>query len=194
MAKGLRGGKYSGQVAPVIEEPKVAETQQPKTKYNEQGFEVEDSDSPDINFTDSWWDAMKELKRRGNFEDADLADRVDHLINDLVTEYGDLERYDADLTILVERMEDAEHITSDEYWAGIHSQAKMLGMKSRLDTLLDNKKVNEAVQRAFHKANGMKEPDIYKAIYSYKPLQGLSDKDIDAIYDYLSERLFGRNR
>ena len=54
--------------------------------------------------------------------------------------------------------------------------------------------MNEAVQRAFYKANSMNEPDIYKAIYSYKPLQGLSDKDIDAIYDYLSERLFGKNR
>ena len=126
MAKGVRGGKRA-----VIVEVEQERNSASATKYNEQGFEVENSDHPDINFTDSWWDAMKELKRRGNFEDTDLADRVEHRISDLVTEYGDLERYDADLTILVERMENAEHITSDEYWAGIHSQAKMLGMKSR---------------------------------------------------------------
>ena len=186
MAKGVRGGRRRK------EEPEVCEQEQPKTKYNEYGFEVENSDYPDIEFTDSLWKRMKDLKRHGDFEDSDLADRVRNRINDLVMEYGDLERYDSELTTLVERMEGAEHITHDEYWAGIHVQADMLGMKSRLETLLDNKKINEAVQRAFYKANNMNEPDIYKAIYSYKPLQGLSDKDVDTIYDYLAERLFGK--
>ena len=198
MAKGLRGGRrrssmeeYLDKVQEVTRQAEEERIEHP-TKYNEYGFEVENSDYPDVEFTDSWWKKMKDLKRHGDFEDADLRGRVSDRISDLVMEYGDLEAYDSDLATLVGRMEDSERITDDEYWAGIHAQADMLGMKSRLETLLDNKKINEAVQRAFYKANNMNEPDIYKAIYSYKPLQGLSDKDIDTIYDYLAERLFGK--
>ena len=137
MAKGLRGGKYSGQVAPVIEEPKAAETQQPKTKYNEQGFEVEDSDYPDIEFNDAWWQRMTELRGYGVFQDSELRSRVDDRISQLVDEYGDLERYDPNLTSVRERIE-LDHITDDEYWAGYHLMADWLGIRPNRYTVMDS--------------------------------------------------------
>lgn len=138
MAKALRGGKYSGQVAPVIEEPKVAETQQPKTKYNEQGFEVEDSNSPDMEFSDTMWEKMAELRSYGVFQDSELRSRVDDKISQLVDEYGDLERYDADLTNTIERLESSSNITDDEYWAAYHFMADSLGIKPNRYTVMDS--------------------------------------------------------
>ena len=46
----------------------------PATKYNDQGFEIENSNNPDVEFTDSHWKAMSKLTKNyfGAFEDPDL--------------------------------------------------------------------------------------------------------------------------
>lgn len=56
----------------------------------------------------------------------------------------------------------------------------------------DSPKLQKVVDKAFDKANLMNEPDIYKALYSYKAIRELEDEKIELLYDYLSERLFGR--
>lgn len=106
----------------------VQEWEQIPTKYNEYGFEVEDSREPIIEFTDNVWKRMAELQGYGVFEDPNLARLVDDRIDELVDQYGDLERYDSNLTTIVEKIMDSE-VTSDEYWAAYHVIADQLGIQ-----------------------------------------------------------------
>lgn len=50
---------------------------------------------------------------------------------------------------------------------------------------------DQAIEKAFNYANLNTEDDdiIYKAIYKYKILSSLDEKEIDEIYDYIAERL-----
>lgn len=107
----------------------IGNTTVPATKYNDYGFEVENSNSPEVEFTDRVWKEMAELRALGKFENYDLARLVDDRIYELVDQYGDLEAYDSDLTTLREHL-DTDSITSDEYWAGYQLMAKQLGIKA----------------------------------------------------------------
>ena len=51
--------------------------------------------------------------------------------------------------------------------------------------------VKQAIEKAYNKANLNSEDDdcIYKAIYSYKILRELEQKEIDSIYEDISKRL-----
>lgn len=104
----------------------------PKTTYNKQGFET----GSEIEFSENTWKKMAELRKLGGFEDPELKDLVDSKIYDLVSEYGDLERYDADLTTLRERL-DESGITSDEYWTGYHVMADQLKIRAPRYTVMD---------------------------------------------------------
>lgn len=99
------------------------------TKINEQGFEVEATNSPEVEFRENVWKEMTDLRALGHFEDSDLRYLVDNRISELVDQYGDLERYDSDLTSLRERLE-GDRVTDDEYWAGYHVMAQWLGIAS----------------------------------------------------------------
>lgn len=107
----------------------INEWEERPTKDNEYGFEVEDSRDPELEFSDNVWKEMAELRSLGHFEDYDLSRLVDDRIYELVDQYGDLERYDSDLTSLRERLEE-NAVTTDEYWAGYHVMANMLGIQS----------------------------------------------------------------
>lgn len=109
----------------------------PSTKYNEQGFEIEASNSPDVEFSELTWNQMAELRKLGGFTNPELADLVDNRISELVDQYGDLEAYDSDLTTLRERIE-GSNITDDEYWAGYHVMANMLRIQAPRYTVMDN--------------------------------------------------------
>lgn len=109
----------------------------PTTRENEYGFEVENTNSPELEFTDRLWKEMAELRGYGVFEDSELRDRVDSKISELVDQYDDLARYDEDLTNLRERIENTG-VTDDEYWAGYHVMANMLGIKQNRYTVLEN--------------------------------------------------------
>ena len=110
------------------------------TKYNDYGFEIEDTNSPDVEFTDDLWQEMANLRAYGAFTDSELRDDVDDKISQLVNQYGDLAAYDADLTTLREKI-DGENITDDEYWAGYQVMAKWLGILPRRYTVWDSQKV-----------------------------------------------------
>lgn len=110
----------------------------PATRYNEQGFEVENNNSPEVEFTDRVWKEMAELRKYFDaFEDPDLASDVDNRISELVDQYGDLENYDSDLTTLREHLE-RENVTSDEYWAGYHVMADWLNIRPQRYTVWDS--------------------------------------------------------
>ena len=115
----------------------ISEWREPETKENQYGFEVEASNSPDVEFTDATWKHMNELRAYDAFRDSELADRVDNRISQLVDQYGDLEAYDSDLTTLRERIE-GSNVTDDEYWAGYHVMADMLGIKPNRYTVMDS--------------------------------------------------------
>lgn len=100
------------------------------TKYNDYGFEVENNDYPELEFTDRHWKEMAKLRDKGLFADGDLRSAVDSKISDLVDKYGDLEVYNADATNIIERI-DNNGVTEDEYWAGYHAVADMLGVKQK---------------------------------------------------------------
>lgn len=69
---------------------------------------------------------------------------------------------------------------------------KLNGKKeNKLSFLEDNPKLQKAVDKAFDKANLMEEPDIYKALYSYKAIRDLDDDKIELLYNELAFRLFG---
>ena len=107
----------------------ASEPKENRTGINTEGCEVETGKSPVVEFSKLVWESMKELRKLGHFEDSDLRRLVDDKISDLVDQYGDLERYDADLTTLRERLEE-DAVTNDEYWAGYHVMADMLGIRS----------------------------------------------------------------
>ena len=107
------------------------------TRENEFGFEVENSNSPELEFTDSVWQEMAELRAYDAFEDSDLRSRVDDRISELVDQYDDLANYDSDLTSLREHIE-AENVTDDEYWTAYHVMAKWLGIQPNRYTILDS--------------------------------------------------------
>lgn len=109
----------------------------PSTKYNDYGFEVENSNSPDLEFTDSTWKDMAELRGYDAFRDSELASRVDDRISELVNQYGDLEAYNSDLTTLRERIE-GSNVTDDEYWAAYHVMANYLGIRPNRYTVMDS--------------------------------------------------------
>lgn len=115
----------------------VGNTAVPATKYNDYGFEIENSNSPEIEFTDRVWKEMSDLQSYGAFRDSELAGRVDARISDLVSQYGDLEAYDSDLTTLREKIENSG-VTDDEYWAAYHVMANMLGIKPNRYTVWDS--------------------------------------------------------
>ena len=123
MAKALRGGKYSKQV----QEESASAQDQPKTKYNEYGFEVESSNSPELEFTDYYWKKMRELSQyEGDaFHDEDLQRQV----KDKMYELGD-NASDAAFT-LFDRAENGDNITDDEYWTAYHALAEELGIRPR---------------------------------------------------------------
>lgn len=109
----------------------------PATRENEYGFEVENSNSPELEFTDRTWKEMAELRGYGAFEDSELRNMVDDRISELVDQYDDLARFDEDLTNLRERIENTG-VTDDEYWAAYHVMANMLGIKPPRYTVLEN--------------------------------------------------------
>ena len=104
----------------------------PSTKYNDYGFEVENSNSPDIEFTDSHWKQMANLtKYFGAFEDYDLERDVRNKMYDLgESNEGALDLYS--------KIEDGDNVTNDEYWAGIHALANMIGVSQKRYTVWDN--------------------------------------------------------
>lgn len=110
----------------------------PAITYNEYGFEVETKDYPEIEFTDSFWKRMAELRAIGGFEDYDLRRDVDNKVSELVEQYGDLERVNPDATNIIDRIVDNSAVTSDEFWAGYHAVAEELGIKQRRYTVLDS--------------------------------------------------------
>jgi len=67
------------------------------------------------------------------------------------------------------------------------------GKQNKLSFLDDDPKLEKAVEKAFHKANLMNEPDIYKALYSYKVIRELDNDKIELLYEHLANRLFGAN-
>ena len=97
------------------------------TKYNEYGFEVENSNSPELEFTDYYWKKMRELSQyEGDaFHDEDLQRRV----KDRMYELGD-NASDAAFT-LFDRAENSDNITDDEYWTAYHALAEELGISPR---------------------------------------------------------------
>lgn len=107
------------------------------TRENEYGFEVENNNSPDLEFTDTVWQEMADLRGYDAFTDNDLRRRVDDRISELVDQYGDLDRYDSDLTSLREHIE-GDNVTDDEYWTAYHVMAKWLGIQPNRYTVLDN--------------------------------------------------------
>lgn len=109
----------------------------PTTKENSYGFEVENTDYPELEFNDKTWAKMSELRGYGAFEDSDLRRLVDDKISDLVNQYDDLARYDEDLTNIRERIEN-DGVTDDEYWAAYHVMADMLGINPPRYTVLEN--------------------------------------------------------
>lgn len=115
----------------------TSNTVQSTTRENEYGFEVENSNSPELEFTDSVWQEMSDLRAYGAFEDSDLRSRVDDRISELVDQYDDLANYDSDLTSLREHVEN-ESVTDDEYWTAYHVMAKWLGIQPNRYTVLDN--------------------------------------------------------
>lgn len=104
--------------------------------YNKYGFEVEGGTSPEIEFSENTWKKMAELRKLGGFEDPELKDLVDDKIYKLVDQYGDLERYDSDLTTLREHL-DSSRVTGDEYWTGYHVMADQLGIRAPRYTVMD---------------------------------------------------------
>lgn len=110
---------------------------EPATKENSYGFEVENTEYPDVEFTDRVWNKMAELRAYGAFEDSDLRRLVDDRISDLVDQYDDLARFDEDLTTLREKIEN-DNVTDDEYWAGYHVMADMLHISPPRYTVLEN--------------------------------------------------------
>ena len=68
-----------------------------------------------------------------------------------------------------------------------------IGNIRTINTLLDNNpKLEKVVEKAFDKANLMGEDaDLYKVLYSYKTISNLPESDIEIIYEYLSNRLYG---
>ena len=119
----------------------MSEWTEPKSKINEYGFEVEDSDEPDIEFTDRFWKKLADLKKEygdialnWNYE---LKRMVDNKIDDIVREYDDLYSYDFDLGILEDKVESSLNLTSDEYTAAYLDMADMLGLKPPRYTVLD---------------------------------------------------------
>ena len=80
---------------------------------------------------------MAELRGYGAFEDSDLRKLVDDRVSELVEEYGDLDRYNSDLTSLIEHMQ-GDKVTDDEYWAGYHLAANWLGIQQPRYTVLDS--------------------------------------------------------
>lgn len=60
----------------------------------------------------------------------------------------------------------------------------------KLSFLDNNPKLEKWVEKAFDKANLMGEDaDIYEALYSYKAIRELDEEQIEALYDYLADRL-----
>ena len=57
-----------------------------------------------------------------------------------------------------------------------------------------DKKVDTAVEKAFNRmvqsenGDGL---DVYEVIYRYKALRDLPQDDVEIIYDYLTERMWG---
>lgn len=123
--RGNAGARSSGNTT----ETAQSTTTTPATGTNKQGFEVELGNYPVVQFSDGVWDRMRELRELRHFEDPDLRHLVDNRISDLVDQYDDLERYDADVTNLVEKLDDPS-LTNDEYWAAYHVIANQLGIRS----------------------------------------------------------------
>lgn len=47
-------------------------------------------------------------------------------------------------------------------------------------------KLEKAIERAFDKCNLLGSScDVYAVLYSYKAIRELSEKEIDAVYDYI---------
>lgn len=111
--------------------------EKPKTITNAQGFDVENSDNPDIEFSKLTWEHMAELRKLGGFEDDDLRRLVDDRISEILEEYDDLSRYNADLTNVIEHIQ-GDNVTDDEYWAGYHVAADYLNISQRRYTVLDS--------------------------------------------------------
>ena len=100
------------------------------TKENSYGFEVENTNSPVVEFTDSFWEKMAELRGYGAFKDSDLS----RLVDEKMYELG--ENADGDALTMFSRIQE-EGITDDEYWAGYHAMADWLGIKQPRYTVLD---------------------------------------------------------
>ena len=107
----------------------TSDTVESTTRENEYGFEVENTNSSVLDFTDSTWERMAELRSEGKFRDSELRSEVDDRISELVDQYGDLSLYDEDLTNIRERMEESE-VTDDEYWTAYHVMASYLNLES----------------------------------------------------------------
>ena len=104
------------------------------TKYNEQGFEVEDSKNPEIEFTDRVWKEMAELRKYFDaFQDYDLQKDV----RDKMYEIGEDSRYE-DAMDLYNRIENGDNVTEDEYWAGYHVLAGYLNIRPQRYTVWDS--------------------------------------------------------
>lgn len=106
--------------------------QAPATKYNDYGFEVENNNNPDIEFTDSHWRQMSKLTKYFDaFQDPDL----ERAVRDKMYEVG--ESNEEALT-LYSKIEDGDNVTNDEYWAGMHALADMLGVSQKRYTVWDS--------------------------------------------------------
>lgn len=126
---GSIGNKATGQTKqPVpVEEPV-------KTKINEYGFEVEDSNNPNLDFSDSVWKEMAELNKYFDaFIDYDLQKDV----RDKMYKIGEDSKYE-DALDLYNRIETEDNVTEDEYWAGYHVLADWLNIRPKRYTVLDS--------------------------------------------------------
>lgn len=102
----------------------------PSTRSNEYGFEIENTSNPEIEFSDSFWKKMSELQAYGVFRDGDLSRDVEEKLYQLGDDIND------DVATIYGRIQE-DGVTEDEYWAGYHLLADMLGIQQRRFTVLD---------------------------------------------------------
>ena len=104
------------------------------TYENAYGFEVENSNSPEVEFTDNFWQKMADLKAYDAFRDSDLSRRVDEKMYDLGENAPD------EALEMFSRIQESA-VTEDEYWAGYHAIADWLGVKQSRYTVMDSDRI-----------------------------------------------------
>ena len=102
----------------------------PATHENEYGFEIENSNSPEVEFTNNFWQKMSELRGYDAFRDSDLSRLVDEKMYELGENAPD------EALTMFSRIQESS-VTDDEYWAGYHAMADWLHIQQPRYTVLD---------------------------------------------------------